>query len=493
MQLLFTITSKPNFFVLIFFMMPCINVSAQSYQALNGSPQAGGMAVINNPAAALYVPFAWDITPFSIHVKHTTNFIAVKNYPLFSSGANSEIEGAPGTKKRHAMANQEIRLLNTRIRLNKNNAIAFGAVVRSYVSATTSALTLKNRFRSFYEFLDLNYGNIPVSGRARASAWAEVYATWARNIINNDNAIVNGGVTLKVNRSLAGGWMNLDNTNYTGSDVNDRPAYLLQSGKIQYGYSSGIDVLNGTASGKLSRFLQQSSTGISANLGMEYILPVEKEGDEKNEYNYDLKIGLSLLDVGFNRYAYSPNSKSAVYTRKDVSDSLLELTFSDIQRLDDVDDSLAAIASPLNTLSGNFDIIQPTRLVINADKYISDNFFINAEITVPVTALAGSGRLVLKDMNLLAVTPRYETKTLGVYLPITINTQRQCWVGGALKMGPLLMGIHNWANLFSKNKIHRGGGYVALTFRPGKNHSSEKEKLTKEQKQQLSKMDCPKF
>jgi hypothetical protein len=39
------------------------------------------------------------------------------------------------------------------------------------------------------------------------------------------------------------------------------------------------------------------------------------------------------------------------------------------------------------------------------------------------------------------------------------------WFGGAFRLGPLLLGVHNWASVFGKNKIQDGGAYLALTFR----------------------------
>ena len=39
--------------------------------------------------------------------------------------------------------------------------------------------------------------------------------------------------------------------------------------------------------------------------------------------------------------------------------------------------------------------------------------------------------------------------------------------GEVVKAGPLLFGIHNWANVFTKNSLQNGGGYIALVIRPG--------------------------
>ena len=54
---------------------------------------------------------------------------------------------------------------------------------------------------------------------------------------------------------------------------------------------------------------------------------------------------------------------------------------------------------------------------------------------------------------MITITPRWETKKLGAYLPIQFNNQNQFWMGAALKAGPLLIGVHNLANLFSKSSV----------------------------------------
>jgi len=63
---------------------------------------------------------------------------------------------------------------------------------------------------------------------------------------------------------------------------------------------------------------------------------------------------------------------------------------------------------------------------------------------------------------------------LGFYLPVQFNTKEKLWVGGAVKLGPLLLGVHNWATVFAKNNMQNGGAYIALVIRPGKNNNSER-------------------
>ncbi|MDE3247781.1 MAG: hypothetical protein KGO82_03920, partial [Bacteroidota bacterium] len=114
-----------------------------------------------------------------------------------------------------------------------------------------------------------------------------------------------------------------------------------------------------------------------------------------------------------------------------------------------------------------FTVVNPTRLVINVDHYLTGDFYINGELSlnIPLASLK-KGWLQVKETNLLSLTPRWERKRWGAYLPIQFNTRQQLWVGAAFKAGPLLFGIHNVANLFSKSSTANGGGYIALIIRP---------------------------
>ena len=146
-------------------------------------------------------------------------------------------------------------------------------------------------------------------------------------------------------------------------------------------------------------------------------------------------------------------------------------------------DSLQTVVQQLQSLGPGIYIWQPTRLVINVDKPIIDNFSINGELSINFFSSRNKNHLHTRELNLLTVTPRLETSMLGVYLPIQFNTQGQLWVGTAFKAGPLLVGVHDWRWLFSKNQVVNGGAYIALVFRNFFSPSSETKRIKG--------MDCP--
>ena len=487
---------RVNKYLIFLFLLVFNFCEGQNYHAVNGSPYAGSLGSAYNPASIVYSPYAWDITPFAVQVKQSTNAFTIKNYSLLSNVKNAEVSIQNGTKKRYFFANQDIRLLNTRISLNAKASVAFGANVRNYVYALNSKSNWQDSIFSLRDFMKINTDNLPLSGEFVGSAWAEVYGSYAQTIIDDGRRLLNVGITLKLNHAVAGGYANSQGVNYVPNLLENGTGYSVTTGSLRYGYSKNFDAVNNSMSSKANRkaFLQKTYPGIGADFGIEYILIKDEDDEEDNDNDYDSKIGISIMDLGSNKYNYSSKSRFAIAGKEGVTDSLLENKFSSITTADNFNDSLATISNSIVSPDGNFFIYQPTRLVINVDQHINQNLFINAELTLPLMALAPKNTLFIKDMNLLAVTPRWETKSLGVYFPLLLNAKGQVWLGGAFKAGPLLLGLHNFGDLFSKNKTQNGGLYLAITIRPAKKYVRQehypREKLTGKERRSLA---CPKL
>jgi hypothetical protein len=483
----------------IILLLPCLLLfnflTAQNYQAIHGSSYAGSLGAAGNPASIVHVPFAWDITPFSVQLKQSTNAYKIKNYSLLSSPNNIKVDASNGVKKRFVFTNQDIHLLNARFALNAKSAIAFGANFRSYSYATTNQSNYQDTSYSLADYLKINTDYIPLTAQAAGSAWAEVYGSYARTITDDGYHLLNAGITLKVNKSLAGGYARAQDVQYIQNPGADGVmGYLLTQGNLQYGYSSNIDLIDSNQTSAVNRkaFLNNTYTGFSADVGIEYILLPQDE-EEGDDYSYRTKIGVSIMDIGSTKYKHSSKSRYAVAGKEGITDTLLENKFNPVRSVDDFNDSLATVAEFTTGLPGDFVIYQPTRLIINVDQHLVDNFFVNAELTLPLIALAKNS-LYIRDMNLLAITPRWETKHFGAYLPLLMNTRQQVWVGGAFRAGPVLLGTHNLANLFSKNSFQNGGLYLAITIRPGKKRDRNQEESNgKLNKQQEKNLNCPKF
>jgi hypothetical protein len=459
-----------NAIIFVLFVLPFV-VRGQNYSAINGSSFIGSLNVHNNPSAILNSPFKWDITVLGIQDKHTTNALRIVNYSLLSNAAKSQYEIREGTFKRYGDLNANINLFNTRVALNKKTAIAFGANLKSYLSFRTGSYHFIDTLKRFGDFFAQNPGLRHAQAEMATSTWAELYGSFARTIIDDEVKRLNAGITLKVNRGVSGAFMDLSEGNFDTAPGANPVTYRITGGALDFGYSSNYDRWDSKRrfQDNARNFLSFTETGFSFDIGAEYLvkLPnISNVFDEDPYFDYNWKIGLALLDIGYGQYHFGEHSTSARNVKPGVTDLILdEVLDSTINDLPQLRDSLSNVFDILRTYGGKFRVNHPARLVLNVDKFVIESFYINADLSINLSKLTNGTNKKVTDLNLLTITPRWETRKLGYYLPVSFNNHHQLWVGGAIRIGPVLFGVHNWSNLFSSRKTHRGGGYLALILK----------------------------
>ena len=462
---------------------------AQNFHGIQGSSYSGSLGVHNNPASILATPYKWDLTILAFQLKSSTNAFVIKNYSLLSSPANSAYTLTAGDFSRFANLNFNLQLLNARIALSRTKSIAFGANVRGYSRIKTSEYNFVDTLHNAADFFKLNLDQTdkPMSGDGTSSNWIELFATYSQTVFDNSINRLNAGATLKVSRGVSGAYARVRNEGFNANSSGGENIYTLKQTAASYSYSSNFDVFEGNKDSKqnIKDFLRQTETGISMDFGLEFIIKsqsVPSIFDADYYYDYDWKISGSLLDVGVNQFRPSQYSYNVGINDGTVDDKTLDQKFQGIKSAQQFTDSMLSIATAgAAQIQQSYKVINPVRIVLNVDRNLGNDFYLNGELSINLSQLAGKNRLFIKEINLLTVTPRWETKRWGVYLPITYNTEKQFWIGGAFKAGPLLFGVHNWANIFAKDKMQNGGGYIALVFRSSDLTTSKADK----------RYDCP--
>jgi len=465
-------------------------LSAQNYHAVQGSSLAGSLGVSDNPASIVNTPFAWDIDIFSLQFKSASNLYTIVDYSLISSPAKLKYYFNSGNYKRFTDVNFNLNLLNARIALDTKQAISFGFNLVGYTRLKTEPYNYIDTIHNAYDFFSINNENDVLSGNFTGSSWLEIFGTYSRTIYDDGNHRLNTGVTLKVMRGIAGAFAEVQNGTFTNTVNNaNQTVYELNSANARYGYSYNFDEWkkgNSTFQ-NINNFLNDSRGGFSGDIGFEYLEKPETLSDyyntDESYYDYDWKIGVALLNVGYNKYKYGSQGK-IISDPKNISNTTLDIKFSKVKSLAAANNSIASIVNRISPLEGVFKIYNPTRIIINVDRFLNYNFYINAELSLNLLQqFGGISNFYTQSLNLLTVTPRWETLKWGMYFPMQYNIEHQFWIGGAFKAGPLLLGVHNWANIFTKKNVQNGGGYIAIVV-----HSKENTK-GKTDKQ----LDCPKY
>lgn len=451
--------------------------NAQDYQAVKGSSYAGALTVSDNPASILSTPYPWDITLFSANLKNTTNALTLDHLSYLHHAHTVNYNWTNGDlDHRYAAVNFNVHLLNVRLDLGRKQAISFGANLRGYANARTGKFNYNDTLLNMNQFFNINQ-NTTFQGDVVSSSWIELYGTYSRTLWDDEKGRLNAGVTLKGQRGVSGlfGQLNGGTVSRSVYDQNsiEYTVYTVAAGNAKYGYSQNFDTwkTNRSTGKNLHDFLTHTQGGASIDIGFEYLVKpqyVHIFGDPDDYYDYSWKFGASLLDVGENEYIYGTQSRSVSHPNDNATDVELNYKFDNAGTLAQFNDSLATIVSSVAVPRGQFRIYNPARFNFNVDRMLPQHFAINADLTLNLGGNNKGARLFTKDLTLLAVTPRWETKWLGGYLPIEVTTDGRVWIGGAFKAGPLLFGVHNWADVFSKDKTQNGGFYLALVIRPEK-------------------------
>ncbi|GAC1530673.1 MAG: hypothetical protein NVS3B15_09630 [Sediminibacterium sp.] len=452
---------------------------AQGYQGIHGSPYAGSTGIRNNPAAAVSSAYKWDLTLFSAQAKISTNTLYLSGFS-FGSQDSTALKVTQGYSSRFLHNNIDFSLLNFHYKLSERSAVAFNLRARSYNHVKTYPVNSADTIYSVHDFFAANNNTPFLDGFATHTAWLEADLNYSQVLAESNTSKLTGGITLQVMKGASGAFGKVNRVSYLATKNGTDTTYSLTNGGGSFGYSSNYDETT-AGNAAVKNFLKNTFTRVGLSLGMEYLV-YDTDDDSyagNNNLNYTWKIGVALMDIGANAYKSSRYSSMVRAPNTNITDRTLDAKLSGVQSMREFHDSLATLFAVNQSIGEQFLISNPTRLVINIDRPLGHNLYVNGDLSLNFFAASSYQKLRTRELNLLTITPRWETLAWGVYLPVQYNTQGQVWVGAALKLGPLLIGLHN-IKWLQKIEGLNGGGYLMLDL-----HPFNKKKVT-------GKLDCPK-
>ncbi len=178
-------------------------------------------------------------------------------------------------------------------------------------------------------------------------------------------------------------------------------------------------------------------------------------------YFNDLAIGVSVLDLGYVNFRHHVENYALPdnYSDFDVNPD----NYLDIRSLNELIDQVEEDTpfAPLNNHQG-FIIGAPTALNISADYPINQYYFISAFVTQRVKLFNTS---TVSD-NVVSVVPRFQSKWLSAYLPVTLYNYSQIRVGAAARLAYLTIGSDDIMSVFRKSDFRGSDIYVRLSITP---------------------------
>ena len=416
-------------------------VEAQSYIGFLSDGYSGIHGVISNPANIVDSKYKTDINLVGASTIIGNDYYGFKVTDYLTERIDFETDAVKTPRdSNNAFGNFDI--LGPSFLYNINNKHTVALFSRGRMNFHLSDINGEN-FETIIEGFDENVDYLINEGdfRGAASAWSEIGVTYAAVILEDEERMLTGGVSLKHVQGYLNGYSNgasvtidydadgitLPDTSTTGS--------ITSTGIITYGYTDNFEDMQ----------FEKMASGLGIDLGFSYKL--------KDKFNlrsvapHKLKLGLSITDLG------SLNFKEGTATTYDITATVSQ---EDLENIDGLEEKLNNLYTEVNS-----NVLEkyalPTALHFNFDYHLNSKFYLNFSSDV---ALSGKQNNSGRPINRATLTPRFESKWFSLFSPLSSFQHMGFQWGLGLRAGPLYLGSGSLITALT-NKQAKGADFYA--------------------------------
>jgi len=433
---------------------------SQDFAGYYTGNNTGVFAVVSNPAGIAGSSYRWDVNLFSLGTM-AGNDNASYRMPdivhLFDGNRlKSWIQGT-NTGLTNAMASMNLLGPSCMFDAGKKGAFAFTSRARVMVNAKQVDGKLFNQFIKEevddpglpYHF-SMNGDNL-----VNVNAWTEFGASYGRVIFEKGMHHLKGGITLKYLAGVANGYLQVNNLKGT-LDVDQNGVYLSETtGALAIGLSGTR--IEDLADGDLASF---KSSGFGGDIG--FIYECRPKPDE-----YAFKAGVALRDVGFLRYKRDA-SRSGAYTASITG--LERVHLYELGTVDNYNQYFKDYPQYFTAVSGSngsrYNVSLPATLQLDLDYHFYKGFY--TALSGQFSLAAGGKSYNSSYYNTYTLTPRWESKNFGVYLPAGYSELTHVNVGFGLRVGPFFLGSGSLLSALVIEDSRQADFYVGVHFGRGR-------------------------
>lgn len=399
--------------LILTFTLVSVVSQAQSFFGSQFDNYAGIYSVINNPANIADSRYRTDV-----NVAGVSGFINNDYYAFQLSDALNDFE--QNAKKSPSSSNNfytnvDALLPSFQMNIDDKSAIAFFTRARGIVHLSqVDGIYLQDIQDDVKQDYTVKNQNFSLA----YNSWAEVGVSYARVFINTDKHYLKGGISAKYLSGMKSGYVKASNVtidyDYTG---NNDTSTTNATGQLQTG---NIKSFNDVTSPQ-----NNTGSGFGTDLGITYEIRTDatKVNDGKGYNKYFLKLGISITDIGGMKYK---NGDNRVYNGKGIAIPSAN------------DDFDTYFTEDITKRASSFTVSLPTALHLNADLKMNDKFYLNLN-----TDLNMNDKIKVNSnfiTNTVSLTPRYETKWLSLYLPMSVLQYSGFQTGFGFRAGPVTIG-----------------------------------------------------
>jgi hypothetical protein len=472
----------------LLFTQAAFTLQAQDFLGLSTGNYAGVTGVHMQPASIADSRYSFDLNLTSIDLGFRSNFVgldrtfAVKNkfnfkgFNDYYDFRNKVLTNTPltGATKGFTEINNTIQSpLSFMLTTSRKSAIAL-----NMRSRTTFAMGgLNNQLANLLYSANANssaYGSTIVADglKVNGASWADIGVTYSRVLLDANKHFFKAGITGKYLAGISSVIMSFDQLSVT---PNSQGVLAFNTGASAVQYARSETSFNVATAG----FRNREASSFGGDIGLVYEFrgrvakfKVAKETEtgtlkikKRRDVNkYSLKLGAALLDVGRLTFKSAPDAKNFTINKT------LDLTNTGINNQATFDNYIKSNVAYTTANLAEYTLALPTTLSLQADLHLLKGFYVNGMWNKPFTMLNDNATYRSYTPEFYAVTPRWESRFIGLYVPVLLPKDRKMTIGTTLRVGPAFVGTTNITTLFKQTSINEGNIHagVKLPFAYGK-------------------------
>lgn len=461
------------------FVISSIHLHSQDYLGLNTGNYSGVTGVSLQPANVADNRYQFDINLISASVNFDNNFLGFsRNYFLNNRFSFKDFNSYEDFKKRVLVENQ-VKGNNVYFNLNNRiqaplsfllttgpkSGIALNIQSRTSVAMRNLNPAFAKQVYEFWKYTPSQGQFYDVSGmELNALNWLEVGLTYGRVLMNQEKHFLKFGVTAK----YLGG---ISSWNLKANDLKikaDKDSFMTAYGTdIKYSRS------NSNISTNINSSYRPDASSWGGDIGFVYefrgridkfkFKKYDKEEDyvesklRRDKNKYSAKLGVSLLDVGVLKFKSAPLARNF-----NINTTNFNMWALDIRNIQEFDTLISKNVNYTGAASQEYSVAMPTALSAQLDLHLLKGFYVNAMAYMPFNMLNKNTDFRIPTAQYYAVTPRWESRVAGVYVPFSMNSNNVISAGATVRVGPIFVGTSNLLTMIKKDNIQNADVHAGL-------------------------------
>jgi len=478
-----------NKLILIALILFSKTTSGQGIPGYNSSNYSGISGVDLQPACIADMRYAFDMTLFGFGVGVNNNYIGVQSKYLLDGSIfktyNDNFQSHflyenTSSQPKSVGIDQYIQLPSFALSISKNISIGFTVRERSlfnvdqlsetlahfsYTGLSNTDPTNKSNFNHIFGDNAFNINQM---------SWMEYGFHYAQVIIPKGPHFLKIGGAVKYEAGIEAAYIYASKLQYSWPNSD---SLSLFNSQFSYGHSqSSTDILDNIRAGKLNSpadvwrtATNPGAATVAFDIGAVYEwrpgysdFTYDMDGktgrERRDKDKYKLRIGVSIMDLGGLTFKKSNGSRDFTADTINWNVNGTKLPPNPILGVD----SLITQVFPHQTKNpaNTFTYALPTAFSVQVDYNIYKDLYVNFTSYTSPEFLDIASKV--HTMSYYALTPRWDNKWLGVFVPFGLNGDGQFTMGTTLRLGPIIVGSSNILSALVSSNVYGLDFHVAV-------------------------------